>query len=78
MATLEAERPEVTRGGRGRREGAEEEASGVAAGGEDGEAVGAEAGDERVDLRCGRGGEIGARAKEEDRGGLRVRLAVLL
>jgi hypothetical protein len=39
VEALEAERPELARGGRGGGEGAEEEASGVAAGGGDGEVV---------------------------------------
>lgn len=68
VEAVEAERPELARGGRGGGEGAEKESSGLAAGGADGEVVGGrrlEARDEGVDLRGRRGGEAGARVEEK-------------
>lgn len=65
---LEAERPELTRGGRGVRDGGEDEARGMAAGRVDGDAGRGrrrEARDEDLHLNGGRRGQIGARADEE-------------
>jgi len=84
---LEAERPQLARGGRGVRDGGEDEARGMATGGVDGDAGRGrrwEARDEGLHLNGGRGGQIGARADEEylelrrRRGRLHVAVALVL
>lgn len=84
---LEAERPELARCGRGVRDGGEDEARGMAAGGVDGDAGRGrrrEVRDEGLHLNGGRRGQIGARADEEylelrrGRGRLRAAFALVL
>lgn len=87
MEPLEAERPQLARGGRGVRDGGEDEARGMAAGGVDGDAGRRrrlEVRDEGLHLNGGRVGQIGARADEEylelrrGRGRLHVAVALVL